>query len=573
MAAFLRTKLKDVSFSMDIELNVLKATHSFAGLFDITDININLSPYMDSFDVHNFRDFLSNLPVGATKVFYAPLKSSAVKVGFVFECTRTPKDGIFDIKLQDYSYSKEEFEKSLKENYELQAVLKNFDSYYFIYEDNKFTLKYSKEQTSIYSGQPEDFKNYIISNFNLKMSDDTTQLQMTAMIYDIQKLKTKKSYKLLMTNDKLISIFPIVCGTQDSPIVVGVISTASKTGINENLYSQHKDGLTDMLNKKAITEQASHKINILKEESSLIILDIDKFKDYNDTYGHAYGDKVIVAVANVIKETVKDVGIAGRIGGDEFMIILNSTDEQDIRNVTRNIRTGITWAITSADPTNVVTCSMGIARFPLNTSSYEDLFKLADKCLYIAKKKGRNCYVIYKPELHDKIIIKNETEIAEKSTGQTYSDEADTQLKIMEMLRDDSEYSIQDVIDLLKEYIGVTQITLYKAHSETDFEVAYKSGDREDFRKPYFNSDYFRYFNSYNFLHLDNTINFDVIDKEKHAMYRDSLVASTIEYALKDEKNNVKALMCFDVYKPARTFAKEKVVFSIMMAKILTNLL
>lgn len=597
MPAFTRTRINDASFSMNLELRVIDANRSFASLFDITDININLADYMDETDSSNLKFFLSNLPQNTTKIFFCSLKSIYDNVFFTLETTAKKKN-LFFVKLHIFDFAKEAFVKVIQENLELKTVLKTFDRYYFIYDGHRFFIKFSKEQASVFRGSADEFKNYITVNFKIDLKGSVNQLQMAAMIFDIQKFKTKKVYKFLMENKKVVKICPEIYSADDYQLVIGTIALEEKNLFEENLYTKNKDGLTDMFNKKSITEQAIHKVDVLKEPCALIILDIDKFKDYNDTFGHAYGDKVIVAVANVIKDAVKDIGVAGRIGGDEFMAIVNTNSEEDIRNITRNIRLGINWSITNPDASTVVTCSMGIARSPLNTRTYEELFRLADKCLYIAKNKGRNCYVIYKPEIHDKVIIKNEQALAQKASGKSYNDDADSQIAIVKMVNElvfgDAGYlsnmnklipvdvdiktknqtqKLKEILDALRLYMEVTQVTLYKADKDKKLRALYISGDKKDFREEFFCEDYFKYYNSYNFLHLDNTTNLDTIDKNIHKMYTENQVASVLEFVYKDNDGVPLAQISFDIYKPARTFEKSKVVFALTMAKVLTNII
>lgn len=597
MPAFTRTRINDASFSMNLELRVIDANRSFASLFDITDININLADYMDETDSSNLKFFLSNLPQNTTKIFFCSLKSIYDNVFFTLETTAKKKN-LFFVKLHIFEFAKEAFAKVIQENLELKTVLKTFDRYYFIYDGHRFFIKFSKELASVFRGSADEFKNYITVNFKIDLKGSVNQLQMAAMIFDIQKFKTKKVYKFLMENKKVVKICPEIYSADDYQLVIGTIALEEKNLFEENLYIKNKDGLTDMFNKKSITEQAIHKVDVLKEPCALIILDIDKFKDYNDTFGHAYGDKVIVAVANVIKDAVKDIGVAGRIGGDEFMAIVNTNSEEDIRNITRNIRLGINWSITNPDAATVVTCSMGIARSPLNTRTYEELFKLADKCLYIAKNKGRNCYVIYKPEIHDKVIIKNEQALAQKASGKSYNDDADSQIAIVKMVNElvfdaagylpnmnklipvdvdiktkNQTQKLKEILDAIRLYMEVTQVTLYKADKDKKLRVLYISGDKKDFREDFFCEDYFKYYNSYNFLHLDNTTNLDTIDKNIHKMYTENQVASVLEFVYKDNDGVPLAQISFDIYKPARTFEKSKVVFALTMAKVLTNII
>lgn len=575
MPAFKNTRIRDVAFSIDKKLNVVNANRNFASLFDVTDVKISIEPFMDSTDAKNLKNFLSNIPPTGSRNFILKLFSDMAEGDFIFEAERTGKN-LFFIKLYPFELAKENFDHLQKETSELAAVLKTFERYYFVYDGQFFDLKHTKLLTSIFRGSANEFKNYIATNFNLCINDEQTTTSFSALIFDIQKFKTKKAYDFLIENNKKITVLPKICQFKEKQIVVGTFLYDEEVSSEENLFTKSKDGLTDLFNKKAITDQAVHKVNVLKEPCSLIILDIDKFKEFNDTFGHAYGDKVITAVAGVIKDALKKEGsgIAGRIGGDEFLLILNTTEEEQIRKVTRSIRLGINWAVNTPELSSVVTCSMGVARSPLNATDYDSLFSLADKCLYIAKNKGRNCYIIYKPEMHDAVIIKNEADKPLKQAGMFYNADADAQRQILDLMYTDCRKNLSAILEKVCAYMEVSQISLYKTDEDGNFELAIHTGKHHEFRTTYLNTfkdEYFYHFNSYNFLHLDNTTNLDTIDKRLHSMYAGNNVSSIIEYAAKDENENISALICYDIYKPARTFAKEKVVFAILVAKFLTN--
>ncbi len=575
MPAFKNTRIRDVAFSVDKKLNVLNANRNFASLFDVTDVKINLEPFMDSGDAKNLKTFLSNLPAKGSHNFVLKLFSDTAEGDFIFDIERTEKN-LFFVRLYPFELAKENFNLLQKETSELSAVLKTFERYYFVYDGQAFELKHTRMLTGIFRGFANEFKNYIATNFNFCLKDEQTATNFSTLIFDIQKFKTKKAYDFLLDNNKKITVLPKICQLKEKQIVVGTFLYDEEVLSEENLFTKSKDGLTDLFNKKAITEQAKHKVNVLKEPCSMIVLDIDKFKEFNDTFGHAYGDKVITAVAGVIKDALKKdgSGICGRIGGDEFLLLLNTTEEEEIRKVTRSIRLGINWAVNSPELSSVVTCSMGVARSPLNTSDYDSLFALADKCLYIAKNKGRNCYIIYKPEMHDAVIIKNEADKPLKKAGMFYNADADSQRQILDLMYTDCKKNLSAILEKMCAYMEVSQISLYRTDADGNFELALHTGKRHDFRTTYLNTykdEYFYHFNSYNFLHLDNTTNLDTVDKRMHSMYAQNNVSSIIEYTAKDENENITALLCYDIYKPARTFAKEKVVFALLVAKFLTN--
>ena len=160
-----------------------------------------------------------------------------------------------------------------------------------------------------------------------------------------------------------------------------------------------------VLNKKSITDYAKRAMSVSGNKVCLVILDLDNFKTVNDTLGHMVGDEVLLRSAEIIKAALGDLGILGRIGGDEMMIIFPRVEsETELRNTLRTIRTNIEWEYKDKWENVHVTCSMGAAVYPDNAGSYDEIFSLADKMLYIAKSKGKNRYVIFVPEIHGSIL-------------------------------------------------------------------------------------------------------------------------------------------------------------------------
>lgn len=115
----------------------------------------------------------------------------------------------------------------------------------------------------------------------------------------------------------------------------------------------------------------------------MILLDVDKFKDYNDRYGHYAGDKAIKKLADLIKGTFRSSDILGRFGGDEFIMLLKDFSD------TAKIREKIQPILHFESDGHQLTTSVGIARYPQDGVTFEVLFQKADRALYHAKaKKG-----------------------------------------------------------------------------------------------------------------------------------------------------------------------------------------
>lgn len=127
---------------------------------------------------------------------------------------------------------------------------------------------------------------------------------------------------------------------------------------------------------------------------SLVILDIDNFKSFNDRYGHAVGDKVLVSIGEIISRSLRKVDYAFRYGGEEFVLLLPETSLENAVLTADRLRERIAKEAVSAVPEaegTIITVSAGVACYPENGTNREDLFSLMDSYLYKAKSMGKNC--------------------------------------------------------------------------------------------------------------------------------------------------------------------------------------
>ncbi|MBO7403114.1 MAG: diguanylate cyclase [Lachnospiraceae bacterium] len=149
--------------------------------------------------------------------------------------------------------------------------------------------------------------------------------------------------------------------------------------------------------RQAIEDKNVHQVVVF-------MMDIDSFKLFNDTYGHAFGDEVIMRMAQILKSVVKGRGIAARFGGDEFMMVLKDLGpESAIRTVAESIRTQMSWAFTDKLNGGKISCTIGIAETPRNGTDFDTIFNKSDRALYIGKQKGKNRYIIYKEHIHGEL--------------------------------------------------------------------------------------------------------------------------------------------------------------------------
>ncbi len=156
------------------------------------------------------------------------------------------------------------------------------------------------------------------------------------------------------------------------------------------------DGLTGLYNHKHFYNRLEFEINRAIRASSpvsILLIDADNFKQYNDRYGHPKGDEVLRKCAVAICDSVRGVDIAARYGGEEFAVILAETDKKGAMVVAENIRRtikGLRFRDDEGDTTHNVTVSIGVSSYPADTIKMNDLIKLADDALYAAKREGKN---------------------------------------------------------------------------------------------------------------------------------------------------------------------------------------
>lgn len=161
-----------------------------------------------------------------------------------------------------------------------------------------------------------------------------------------------------------------------------------KSNTNLSVKAYH-DNLTKILNRNGLLKRLSERNN----KYILVIMDIDKFKIINDTYGHDIGDIVLKDLSTFISSNIRSTDIIARWGGEEFILILDTTDLYQAQNISDKLRIGIENF--KFQIVGKVTISMGISEFKNEVETFNEVFKRADKALYQAKKTGRNKVYVY----------------------------------------------------------------------------------------------------------------------------------------------------------------------------------
>ena len=182
--------------------------------------------------------------------------------------------------------------------------------------------------------------------------------------------------------------------------VIGKISDINSQKKEElRLQAQAmQDSMTGLLNRAAFQEQSEKLLELAAKINgtmpAMLIVDIDKFKQINDNYGHLYGDTVIVSMADALRTVFKEDAAIGRFGGDEFTVFLLHADRESLEEKILQLRDIYAKDIAEAEDGRKVTCSVGAARYGVDGTTVEELLKSADSALYYIKENGRDGYAI-----------------------------------------------------------------------------------------------------------------------------------------------------------------------------------
>jgi len=164
------------------------------------------------------------------------------------------------------------------------------------------------------------------------------------------------------------------------------------------------DALTGLYNRRHFTELADAEIQRATRMNQLIytaMLDIDLFKNINDTYGHTAGDTVLKATAEVIRHTIRSYDLIGRYGGEEFVFLFTVSNESEAHMLAERIRKNIELNVSKYEDEEIrITCSIGLAKF-LETDTLKTAIVKADEALYVVKNSGRNQVKIYDSPLYE----------------------------------------------------------------------------------------------------------------------------------------------------------------------------
>ena len=289
-----------------------------------------------------------------------------------------------------------------------RAMLGLFEDLFFEYRSETDTIIFYNTDHSHFDPGEHSFTEFVGGLQGIVTKENVLPLEML-----IRHIKEKTASFAITLSQNIFNEDPAITDTMFrgavahhegfGESVIGLIHPLRQRGSGGEGKITY-DALTGLINKADITQISIDRINNrCIANTSIAIVDIDYFKHVNDSHGHQFGDLVLRQVAAIMKNEIGEHGLCGRIGGDEFFVIFNSsvTDEGRRAHLC-NIKSLVKATFPDKGPQGEkpITLSIGSATYPSDATNYNDLFMVADYCLYLAKEKGRNRYIMYTRDRH-----------------------------------------------------------------------------------------------------------------------------------------------------------------------------
>lgn len=405
------------------ELKLVDANREFFVYFEKPGIDIHfLADFVCPSNYKALEKFVkSPRSAGKTRIFKFPKNMSEARENIVSIYPVTQNgEKLLCLKMIDFEDGLRFFDDYHSEESELFAALSLRNDCVFSYKNDSNTLRiiqfFNSKKMTLYE---QDIDEWCSSMIRRCFVQDENIQKLKEFVSELKKCPQKIEtdiegfFRTYNPNVREKLNFIGIRYLNEAEInIVGKIMAfedASKAETAKRIIEEMQiDPLTKTFNKKRICAYAE---NLFQEERdaniAFIIIDLDHFKMINDIYGHLAGDRVLEKAGEILREIVGTQGVVGRFGGDEFLVLYaDAGAELVLRGVLRSILIRIRNFFAGKFGDVNITCSIGCSVFPKNGSSYEELFKKADWCLYRAKDKGRNRYVFFRDDLHAELYRK-----------------------------------------------------------------------------------------------------------------------------------------------------------------------
>ena len=193
--------------------------------------------------------------------------------------------------------------------------------------------------------------------------------------------------------------------------------TAQKNAEQELRYMANYDHLTGLPNRTLLLDRIEHAMTVVqrhKSEMALLFIDLDRFKQVNDSLGHDYGDMLLKVVTERLKNALRTEDTIARLGGDEFVVLIENYEQmKDVARIAQSIIDCLAQPFTLIEHIVTIGASIGIAIYPFNADDSAELLRSADIAMYHAKQNGRNHFQFFTVQMNEQVAerVKQETRL------------------------------------------------------------------------------------------------------------------------------------------------------------------
>ncbi len=488
-----------------------------------------------------------------------------------------------NIEIQDIAKFKETIDMLQSQNDDYMEYFSLMEYLMFSYDVNTDKLKIfmmgSHQQVNFYNGTLTNWKDSKLANKDI----DTNSIQVFEELCNdftegsaaFERELKMRLFEEIDKKDWCQVKGKTITDAQGSKHVIAtmsVVSPVSSLEYDVSSISNMQDFGADILNKRSMTSYVQRRLAYAPNYSvTIAIIDIDDFKGINDRFGHMVGDEVIRDVADILKEAVEGKGVAGRIGGDEMMIMVENlqTDEQ-IRSVLRTIRNNVAWLYNEQEDKPHITCSIGSATYPNDAKDYESLFNIADKMLYLAKEKGKNRYIIFRDDLHGDYVAGRGMPKSEEYAFYKYR-KIGVVNNISNMYHEQGSKSLPQIADIIAMTFALDSIFIYEKTSDGTWKRYVLYGDAADSKMDGFylsQDNYIADFTEDGIEVIDNINFFNQRAQTAHKAFTDMGICQAIQYILGGEPNGNR-IMSFNRNKQMSKWSEMDIMYLAILGNVL----
>ena len=254
------------------------------------------------------------------------------------------------------------------------------------------------------------------------LSGERDQMEIRRIIADaLKKQKSifrEREIQIRVDKTKIFNIVAVPFFNAESSPTGVTITWNDVTDLREQEQTIRKiayfDDLTGLPNRASVISRLDQALYYSRQRelrTSVVFIDIDNFKNYNDTFGHFFGDEILIEASRRFSDCLRKYDVVGRLGGDEFIIIIRDVRQKnEVVEVIHRLEHSLEEPMKIKDRLLYLSISSGIAFFPDDGNSVEDLLRNADTAMYRAKELGRNNYQFYDKSMKDEVVHRMELE-------------------------------------------------------------------------------------------------------------------------------------------------------------------